>query len=152
MTTDYRALCAELADQLETTIGFIVGSPMLKADASTLLNRVHAALAEKPQGPTDEELDRVFHEHCGGDEGLIETGFRPAARAVLARWGTVTPVVITIGPLATPFGTVELPGTYEAVMQVTQQRSNSGTSEPAVVITIRSTEWSYVDVPAVVAP
>lgn len=64
----------------------------------------------------------------------------------------VTPVTITIGPLDTPFGTVELPGNYEAVMQVTQQRSSTGTSEPAIVLTIRSNEWSYVDVPAVVVP
>ena len=60
------------------------------------------------------------------------------------------PVTIAIGPLATPFGTVELPGDYEAVMQVTQQRSSTGTSEPAVTITIRSNEWSYAD--AVVVP
>jgi hypothetical protein len=62
------------------------------------------------------------------------------------------PVTITIGPLATPFGTVELPGNYEAVMQVTQQRSSTGTSEPAIVLTIRSNEWSYTDVPPVVVP
>jgi hypothetical protein len=59
------------------------------------LNRAHAALAEDPVGPSDEELDEfaVFWWGPDTDERTaaeaIECGSMAAfARAVLARWGT----------------------------------------------------------------
>jgi hypothetical protein len=80
--TDFRALCAELADELQ---GYKVAHPM---HCRALLNRARAALAQpEPQGPTDEEIMEVFWEHQNGLEELWADDWPAAARAVLARWG-----------------------------------------------------------------
>ena len=55
-----------------------------------------------------------------------------------------TPSFITIGPLDTPFGELELT-TYEATFTVSQQRSSTGTAEPVATVTIRATDWNYLD-------
>jgi hypothetical protein len=62
-----------------------------------------------------------------------------------------TPTFITIGPVATPFGELELI-TYEASFTVSQQRSSTGTSEPVATVTIRATDWNYTDAAPVVVP
>ena len=96
MTTDYRALCAELlaAIQLYTKLNpaasdmspFELTKKLMDAMAATV-----AALAEPDaEGPTDEELEKLaepfsFVAEGGWDRSVYdETGY---ARAVLARWG-----------------------------------------------------------------
>jgi len=85
--TDFRALCAELVNELEEWIGYGDGR-----DAE-LIYRTRAALAQpKPVAPTDEELMDLAEEawvpfaksqpHPQGHPWDLVL-----ARAVLARWG-----------------------------------------------------------------
>ena len=78
MTTDWKALCAELLAWAEKTSSHYYKQP-------DVLLRARAALAERPVRPTDEELREMFNEN---DWNYIspET-FEDIARAVLARWG-----------------------------------------------------------------
>lgn len=62
-----------------------------------------------------------------------------------------TPTFITIGPIDTPFGELELV-TYEASFTVSQQRSSTGTSEPVATVTIRASDFNWTDVGPVVTP
>ena len=80
MTTDFRALCAELIDALDEC-----QRPYGDQPESFLVWKARAALAEQPVEPTDEELREMFNEN---DWNYIspET-FEDIARAVLARWG-----------------------------------------------------------------
>jgi hypothetical protein len=48
--TDFRALCAELVNELEEWIGY--GDEADCADAHAVVDRARAALAEQPVGPT----------------------------------------------------------------------------------------------------
>jgi hypothetical protein len=71
--TDFRALCAELVDELEDWIAY--GDYGDCADAHAVVDRARAALAQpEPQGPTLAEVDDLCAEHSfmydGGDEGL----------------------------------------------------------------------------------
>jgi hypothetical protein len=50
MTTDFRALCEELVEELEAWIGY--GDEADCADAHVVVDRARAALAEQPVGPT----------------------------------------------------------------------------------------------------
>jgi len=97
--TDFRALCAELVDELEDWIAY--GDEADCADAHAVVDRARAALSQpEPQGPTDEEL-LVWASYYGIDYVDIS---RPSeldgerapvrsdelcifARAALARWG-----------------------------------------------------------------
>jgi hypothetical protein len=92
--TDFRALCAELAKQLEGWQCY--ASP--DGPNAEVLARARAALAQpEPQGPTDEELLRCYglakRDHCY--EGPIDDWPKRAERAatvhglhaVLTRWG-----------------------------------------------------------------
>jgi hypothetical protein len=90
--TDFRALCAELADELQ---GYKVAHPM---HCRALLNRARAALAQfEPQGPTDEEIDD-WHGRCADLTRVGEADHYWAfdlrhdevadvVRAALRRWG-----------------------------------------------------------------
>jgi hypothetical protein len=80
---DWRALCAELMDAIDS------GIPAERIKQSPLAVRVDAALAQpEPQGPTDEELDELWSEVINAKIRSNEIGPRfPFARAVLARWG-----------------------------------------------------------------
>ena len=85
MTTDFRALCAELAEKLDEFDRLLHGAQYVE---HPLTYRARAALAEpEPEGPTNEELEDLFNRHCFHDEGLGIVEFQNAARAVLARWG-----------------------------------------------------------------
>jgi hypothetical protein len=112
MSTDYRALCAELIDALaEWQLGG--GPPEDTADAD-LIARARAELVSQPEpegaAPTDKEIDN-WHSQCAdstlrgaadhywafelqGDElaGIV--------RAALARWGTpaIQPIVVPSSP------------------------------------------------------
>jgi hypothetical protein len=85
--TDFRALCAELLDELQ---GYKVAHPM---HCRALLNRARAELAKPaPERPTAKELRPIFDDQSGyiGDEQVMWFGdFVAAARAVLTRWGNV---------------------------------------------------------------
>lgn len=84
--TDFRALCAELVDELEDWIAY--GDEADCADAHAFVDRARAALAQpEPQGPTDEGLDELFTEI---DQSGESESWRTYARAVRARWGTRT--------------------------------------------------------------
>jgi hypothetical protein len=81
--TDFRELCAELVEALNTNDYYDERSDEMAY--SGLLSRARAALAKpEPQGPTDEELDELFTDIDQGGEAL---SWRTYARAALARWG-----------------------------------------------------------------
>jgi hypothetical protein len=86
--TDFRALCAELADSLEEWLSSnsIGGISLDDGTDAELIYRARTALAQpEPQKPTDEELDAVWDEEAGYFALYVET--KRFARAVLARWG-----------------------------------------------------------------
>ena len=102
MTTDYRALCAELLDALENAIGVIYGEDGTKhiSTADAVITKADAALAQpEPEGPgpTNEELiqlaidTRLYRfQATAGDPvqyEMTEQQVHAFARAVLARWG-----------------------------------------------------------------
>ena len=83
---DYRAMCAELVDALaEWRLGG--GPPEDTADAD-LIDRARALLAEpEPEGPSDEELDRLWWQYLEEPDvamALGKDGFRRASRAAIA--------------------------------------------------------------------
>jgi hypothetical protein len=86
-TTDYRALCAELLDELELWSSW--------HDATDLKDRAGAALdLAQPvaEGPTDAELEEEFGTALLRLSGINMNATAVAfARAVLARWGSPTP-------------------------------------------------------------
>jgi hypothetical protein len=87
LSTDFRALCAELLEALENAIRVIYREDGTKhiSTADAVIAKADAALAQpEPVGPTDEELDELWTEIDGG--GAI-WAWEPYARAVLARWG-----------------------------------------------------------------
>ena len=64
MTTDWKALCAELAETLAEEYGvqreFDSGDPLLGSGAIELLSRARTALSQpEPEEPTDEELEAI---------------------------------------------------------------------------------------------
>jgi len=84
--TDFRALCAELVDNIHRGSSGMLGWTSDQEDA--LLGGARAVLAEpEPEGPTDEELMAVFWEHENGLEEIWDKDWPAAARDVLARWG-----------------------------------------------------------------
>ena len=84
--TDFRALCAELVEDIEE---WMDGTDHCPPSSVALVNRARAALAQpEPQEPTDEELGKLlyyeFTTSTGHGERVDAMGF---ARAVLQRWG-----------------------------------------------------------------
>lgn len=86
MKTDFRALCAELTEQLHQ---YAEVFPEHNMDA--LVKRARTALAEpKAEEPSKAELRQVFDDQSGfiDDNQVMWWGdFQSAARAVLERWG-----------------------------------------------------------------
>jgi hypothetical protein len=93
--TDYRALCARMADELDHYRQLLMDD---RRATHALATEARAALAQPdPEGPTDEELLRCYglakRDHCY--EGPIDDWPKRAERAatvhglhaVLARWG-----------------------------------------------------------------
>jgi hypothetical protein len=82
--TDFRALCAELADSLEDWLSSnsIGGISLDDGTDAELIFRARAALAQpEPEGPSDEELVELFNEN---DWNYISTEtFLDIARSVL---------------------------------------------------------------------
>ena len=101
MTTDFRSLCAELVDAIDSSIS------VQRIFSSPLMQRTRAALAEpEPELPTDGELLRTYglakRDHCY--EGPIDDWPKRAERAatiaglraVLARWGSSAPQPVPV--------------------------------------------------------
>ena len=83
MTTDFRSLCAELIDALDS------GIPAGRIRMSPLAESARAALAEpQPEPPTDKELADIYWQnyHWAPKRSNI-SAHAYALRAVLARWG-----------------------------------------------------------------
>jgi len=99
--TDFRALCAELADSLEDWLSsnFIGGISLDDGTDAELIFRARAALAQpEPQGPTDQEItewadaapgvpqEALDPEFCGWRRCFGEKEFADTIRAALAHW------------------------------------------------------------------
>jgi len=92
MTTDYRAMCAELVDTIGSLVGGVKCGHYQQRDmwkCREIFDRARAALAKpEPVAPTDEELLGLYGVATPSyhiEEYRRELDF---ARAVLARWGT----------------------------------------------------------------
>ena len=88
MTNPYRAMCAELVNDLEEYGEAVVdaGVGWVDPDTRELLIRARALLAQPvAEGPTDEELWAAgsddFRANCYPSDAIAY------ARAVLAKWG-----------------------------------------------------------------
>jgi hypothetical protein len=98
--TDFRALCAELADRLDDALTYTVQSDTERS-MRQLITRARAALAKaEPQGPSDEDLDDLANEmldwNCEGWRAYA----RAAIAADRARWDrpTIEPVPVSERP------------------------------------------------------
>jgi hypothetical protein len=82
--TDFRALCADLAYELDAETGYTTNDGVRITHPT--VTEARAALAQpEPQGPTDEELWELYDEMGGVPED--SAWCLNYARAVLARWG-----------------------------------------------------------------
>jgi hypothetical protein len=108
MTNPYRALCAELVNDLEEYGEAVVdaGVGWVDPDTRELLIRARALLAQpEPKDPTDEELTLTYAyavaAAVGNKRGPYTTEDAEAAqlaglRAVLAKWGHPTPQPVPV--------------------------------------------------------
>jgi hypothetical protein len=83
LSPDFRALCKEIVDAFDIPSSF-----QYKV---LVIARARAALATTPpKPPTDKELNALWIEQCGytgHSPAMSISDFKPAARAVLERWG-----------------------------------------------------------------
>ena len=106
MTTDFRALCAELLMALENAISIIYCEDGTKhiSTAKPIVNRARSALADELASvvsePSDEEIMELWHGSNWYNEGATLREFLSIARAVLARWGNLLPVPPADGEVA----------------------------------------------------
>ena len=97
MTTDWKALCTELADVLAEEYGvqreFDSGDPLLGSGAIELLSRARITLSQpEPEGPTLEEMNELFWKHSSEigpslGVGLADEDAPALICEALARWG-----------------------------------------------------------------
>ena len=89
MTTDFRALCAELLTAVDGKNCFIDGSSVEAIDhLTTIFDRIEIALATPPpEPPTDKELDSLWDELFSYDDTVSSGDVKVIARAALERWG-----------------------------------------------------------------
>ena len=91
--TDYKQLCAELADELHDFQWAVqeAGVGWACPDTESLIDRARAALAEpEPVGPTYDDLSDLCSQHgLDVDSWPLEKfdALWEIARAILARWG-----------------------------------------------------------------
>ena len=94
MTSDYRALCAELLNGLDE-----LAHPRYPFPGYTrcAMDRARALLAEpEAEGPTDEELDSFLVDVACQHGNVYYSDPLILARAVLARWGHPTPQPVAV--------------------------------------------------------
>ena len=87
MTNTTRDLIQRLAKELDLYRQLLMDD---RREAHALANEARAYLAQaEPEGPTDEELNRLMHDFILGGESVEDFSFdyRAFARAVLACWG-----------------------------------------------------------------
>ena len=93
--TDFRALCAELADSVELLLEMRSNDRPMRVTEDRLA-RARAALARpEPQGPTNEELEDFALQNGGGyfncdcqeEADILTRKHISNYRAVLTRWG-----------------------------------------------------------------
>ncbi len=93
MTTDYRALCAELLAHAQTAQAVAVGEGLWDgSEDDGLFDRARTALAlPVAEGPTDEELEDLADAMNTGGYPM------PAMRRALELWGrpTITPIPVS---------------------------------------------------------
>ena len=89
MTTDFRALCAELLTAVDGKNCFIDGSSVEAIDhLTTIFDRIEIALATPPpEPPTDKELQSLWHELFSHDDTVSSGDVEVIVRAALHRWG-----------------------------------------------------------------
>ena len=93
MTTDFRALCARMADELDHYRRLLTDN---RLEVHALSAEARAALSAPEQGPTDEELYQFWFDHDLWDDDIGPGDVAAIARAALARWGrpAVEPVPV----------------------------------------------------------
>ena len=93
MTTDYRAMCADLLSE-----AIYLGSvPSAFPPSPELVARARALLAQPvAEGPTDEELQEMWFGSEWFNEGATLREFISITRTVLARWGHPTPQPVAV--------------------------------------------------------
>jgi hypothetical protein len=96
MTTDYRALCAELVNAHDADEG--VSASQWAANLTAVIDCARTALAQpEPAGPSDEELKATYWDAfveaapCGADESWL------AGLRAVARWGrpAIAPIPVS---------------------------------------------------------
>lgn len=91
MSDAYRAMCAELTDDLEEWVdGYLINDPVDEHTSASFerINRARALLAQPvAEGPSDEELLRLAREWNSGFESIELHFAGDYARAVLSKWG-----------------------------------------------------------------
>ena len=88
MTTapDFRALCAELADELDAETGYTKNDG--ERITHTAVTSARAALATAPpEPPTDKELQSLWHGLFSHDNTVSSGDVEAIVRAALERWG-----------------------------------------------------------------
>ena len=78
MTIDFRALCAELADELDAETGYTKNDGERITHTAVAFART-ALATPPPEPPTDEELWAFWNNHDGPIPAIL--------RAALERWG-----------------------------------------------------------------
>jgi hypothetical protein len=98
MSVDFRALCAELAQQLDDALDFTVSSDT-RVHMKSLITRARAALAQSEgKEPSDDDLRALASRlvKIQVDDYGCAYNVLPFARAILARWGCPTPQPIPV--------------------------------------------------------
>ena len=96
MTTDWKALCAQLAENVRYLLDCVAdgdSDPVAIAECVQRLGATRAVLSQpEPEGLTDEELHDLWLELYGfHPDGPTSGDVAVIARAVLARWGSALP-------------------------------------------------------------
>jgi hypothetical protein len=83
--TDYRALCARMADELDHYRQLLMDD---RRETHALAAEARAALAQpEPQGPSDKDLHQLWLDLYAFHDGPTSGDVAEIARAVFARWG-----------------------------------------------------------------
>ena len=87
MTIDFRALCAELADELDAETGYTKNDGERITHVAVARARATLEATPPPEPPTDEELQALWHELFSHDDTVSSGDVEVIVRAALGRWG-----------------------------------------------------------------